>query len=383
MNFLTTRRTLYFSSADDAPRVCGVGVPQEGVLSPLLFNLHLRRLNDVLPADVRASMYADDLLLYTRHGDPHRALKRLEGAVGSLTPWLRDLGLSISIPKCQLCFLTMSRAGSRGVVLDVDGFEIRCQDSLKYLGVILDSRLSWTPHIKYNVGRAMRAIRVLRALSRVSWGGGGGVPSLLLLVYRGLVRAYLEWGSPLFAGACRASLGILDRAQYEALCVVLGCMRSTPIAVLLFESNELPLGLRPSLLGGRFILRNAASRGGLLIPKLSLLFERSRISRFRINPTRCGFLLAYESVRGLLGMCFRTIRPLHFDYAWSDLIIPVALGFETGREVKGAVEPAVEFDSLVSVRYPHSLHCGVYRFSVCSLSSTRRFPFYSYISICV
>ena len=134
MNFLTTRRTLYFSSADDAPRVCGVGVPQEGVLSPLLFNLHLRRLNDVLPADVRASMYADDLLLYTRHGDPHRALKRLEGAVGSLTPWLRDLGLSISIPKCQLCFLTMSRAGSRGVVLDVDGFEIRCQDSLKYLG---------------------------------------------------------------------------------------------------------------------------------------------------------------------------------------------------------------------------------------------------------
>ena len=92
-------------------------------------------------------MYADDLLLYTRHQDPHRALERLEGAVGLLTPWLRDLGLSISIPKCQLCFFTRSRACSRGVVLDVDGLEIRCQDSLKYLGVILDSRLSWTPHI--------------------------------------------------------------------------------------------------------------------------------------------------------------------------------------------------------------------------------------------
>ena len=40
--------------------------------------------------------------------------------------------------------------------------------------------------------------------------------SLLLLVYRGLVRAYLKWGSPLFAGACRSVLGILNRAQYEA-----------------------------------------------------------------------------------------------------------------------------------------------------------------------
>ena len=181
MNFLTTKRTLYFSSADDAPRVCGVGVPQGGVLSPLLFNLHLGKPNDVIPADFRASIYADDLLLYTRNGDPHRALERLEGSVGLLTPWLRNLGLSISIPKCQLCFFTRSRAGSRGVVLDVNGFGIRCQDSLKYLGVILDSRLSWTPHIKYIAGRAMRAVGVLRALSRVFWGVS---PSLLLLVNR-------------------------------------------------------------------------------------------------------------------------------------------------------------------------------------------------------
>ena len=160
VNFLTTRRTLYFSSADDAPRVCGGVVSQWGVLSPLLFNFHLRRLNDVLPKDVRVSMYTDDLLLYTRHGDLHRALERLEGAVGSLTPWLRDFGLSISIPKFQLCFFTRPRAGSRGVVSDVDGFEIRCQDSLKYLGIILDSRLSWTPHIKY-VGGIRRVISIM------------------------------------------------------------------------------------------------------------------------------------------------------------------------------------------------------------------------------
>ena len=166
--------------------------------------------------------------------------------------------------------------------MEVNGLEIHCQDSLKYLGVILDSRLSWTPHIKYIAGRAMRAVGVLRALSTVSWAVS---PFLLLLVYRGLVRAYLEWGSPLFAGAGRSALGILDRAQYEALRVALGCMRSTPLAVLLSESGEPPLGLRRSLLGGSFILRNAASRDGLLAPKLSLLFEKSRVRRFRINPT--------------------------------------------------------------------------------------------------
>ena len=144
-------------------------------------------------------------------------------------------------------------------------------------------------------------------------------------------------------------MGILDRAQYEALRVSLGRMRWTPIAVLLSESGEPPLSLRRSLLGGRFILKNAASRDGLLVPKLSLLFERSQVRRFRINSTRCGLLIAYESVRGLLGMCIRTTCPLHFDYAWSDLTIPVALDFETGSEVRGTVEPAVEFGTLVNV----------------------------------
>ena len=97
VNFLTTKRILYFSAIDDSPRVCGVGAPQGGVLSPLLFNLHLRGINEILPVDVRALMYADDLLLYTRQVDLHLALMRLEEAVDLLTPWLQELGLSISI----------------------------------------------------------------------------------------------------------------------------------------------------------------------------------------------------------------------------------------------------------------------------------------------
>ena len=88
--------------------------------------------------------------------------------------------------------------------------------------------------------------------------------------------------------------------------MALGCMRSTPIAVLLSESNEPPLGLRRSLLGGRFILSNASRRGSPLIPKLCLLSERSRSGRFRIKPAKCGLLLAYERNQGLLGICAST-----------------------------------------------------------------------------
>ena len=73
VNFLTTRRMLHFSHGDTSPRLCGVGVLQGGVLSPILFSIHLRRVNEIHPAEVRAAMYADDLLLYFRHSDPQQA----------------------------------------------------------------------------------------------------------------------------------------------------------------------------------------------------------------------------------------------------------------------------------------------------------------------
>ena len=296
---------LPFSHEDVSPRLCGVWVPQGGVLSPILFGIHLRRVNQILPAEVRAAMYADDLLPYSRHSDPHHALLHLERAMVSLTPWLRGLGLSISIPKCQMCLFTRARRDFSGVVLGVDGVRLRCSDSLKYLGVILDARVTWVQRLKYVAGRAPHAVGLLRVLSRVSW---GMTPSLLLLVYRGLVRSYLEWGAPLFMAASRSNLGMLDRAQYEALRVVLGCMRSTPVAILLSETNKPPIGFRRSLLAGRFILRRAAWRDSPLIPRLRLLSERARLRGCKLNPERCGLLAAYEGVRGVREFCFRFTR---------------------------------------------------------------------------
>ena len=198
VNFLTTRRMLHFSHRDTSASLCGVGVPQGGVLSPILFSIHLRKVNEILPAEVRAAMYADDLLLYSRHSDPQQALLHLERVMGFLFPWLRSLGLSISIPKCQMCIFTRARRDFSGVVLEVDGVRLHCCDSLKYLGVVLDARVTWLQHVKYVAGRALRAVSLLRVLSRVSW---GVTPSLLLLVYRGLIRSYLDWGAPLFMAA--------------------------------------------------------------------------------------------------------------------------------------------------------------------------------------
>ena len=295
-----------------------MGVPQGGVLSPILFNFHLRLLNEHLPPDVRAAMYADDLLLYVRGSDSARALGLLKSAVESLAPWLGGLGLSVSLPKSQLCVFSRTRRGFGDVSIRVGDLTIPCQPSLKYLGVVMDARLTWVPHIKYIADKAARATNVLRVIARVSWGAS---PALLLTVCRNLVRAYLEWGAPLFRCASKSALRILNCAQFGALRVALGCMRSNPTSVLLSEAGEPPLSLRRSLLSSRFVIRNFSWWGNPLLPRLQLLSERIAAGRLRLLPSRCGLLASYLGVLGLVERRYRSRRPSFFDVPWSELTL--------------------------------------------------------------
>ena len=49
----TPQRELRFSADGSRAKTCGVGVPQDGVLSPILFNIYTSRLMEVLPLGVR------------------------------------------------------------------------------------------------------------------------------------------------------------------------------------------------------------------------------------------------------------------------------------------------------------------------------------------
>ena len=85
----------------------------------------------------------------------------------------------------------------------MEDHDLPCLSGIKYLGVILDRRLTRAPHVRMIAERAIRSVNVIRMLSRVSW---GVTLSLLLIAYRNLVRFTLKWGSPLFSSACRGTL---------------------------------------------------------------------------------------------------------------------------------------------------------------------------------
>lgn len=220
------------------------------------------------------------------------------------------------------------------IELVIDGQTLTAVNSIMYLGIILDRKLSWLPHIKYLAGRATAAVNVLKAMAKVSWGAD---PSSLLMAYRGMVRAHLEWGAPLFMCASQTNLKILDKIQYSALRVVLGCIITTPISVLLSECDESPLYLRRLMLTDRFLLQCAAWRANPLIPKLQLLYERSLTKKFRnFNFVKLSLLSLYNiRIRGLLGKLEKSKKVSYYDCNWDEISQKIHIDIHSGLTLKG------------------------------------------------
>ena len=72
-------------------------------------------------------------------------------------------------------------------------------------------------------------------LSNTNWGGDR---SVLLNLYRSLVRSKLDYGSIVYGSAQKSYLKCLDTIHHQGLRLALGAFRTSPVESLYAESNE-------------------------------------------------------------------------------------------------------------------------------------------------
>ena len=107
--------------------------------------------------------------------------------------------------------------------------ELQHIDSATYLGVTFDRRQTWKPHICNAETKARRKLAPLRKLAGTQWGAAEAV---LKNVYIGTIRPHLDYGSTTCSSASKTSNYTLDKVQNQALRLITGSMRSTPIQIM-------------------------------------------------------------------------------------------------------------------------------------------------------
>ena len=71
-------------------------------------------------------------------------------------------------------------------------------EEAKFLGLLFDKKLRFIPHIKALKAKCLKALDILKVLSNTNWGGDR---SVLLNLYRSLVRSKLDYGSIVYGSA--------------------------------------------------------------------------------------------------------------------------------------------------------------------------------------
>jgi hypothetical protein len=127
------------------------GVPQGSVLGPLLFLIFINDLPDSI-ASSTSRLFADDCVLYRRISTAQDC-SSLQKDLDSLQEWERLWLMEFHPSKCQVIRITNKR---KPIIssYNIHGHTLEVVNSAKYLGVHIDSKLTFNAHVDATVKKA-------------------------------------------------------------------------------------------------------------------------------------------------------------------------------------------------------------------------------------
>ena len=208
-----------------------MGLPQGLILSPLLFTLFLKNIENDITPDVNLLIYTSSHCIVINNN-------RLSSTLKNITHSLQNKGLEIAYDKTHEMIFTKKYKLEIPSIITLNNSSFETKPCLKFLGLYLDSKLTWKPHISYIIEKCEKKLNILKAISTTSWGSD---PSTRLLLYRSLIRPHIDYGSPLFHNAPKSTTIKIDRLQYRCIRQCLGALKSSPTNSLLSAAREMPL----------------------------------------------------------------------------------------------------------------------------------------------
>jgi hypothetical protein len=138
------------------------GVPQGSVLGPLLFNVFINDLCDAI-AHSKYLLFADDVKIYRAVKSPQDC-DLLQSDIYSIQGWCIANCMKLNISKTKV--ISFSRKTNM-LIYDYNLCQssINRTDSIKDLGLFIDTKLHFHDHIKYLFSHCIKLLGLVRSIT--------------------------------------------------------------------------------------------------------------------------------------------------------------------------------------------------------------------------
>ncbi len=206
VSYLSNRKQhVYVNYSLSNTVISHIGVPQGSCLGPLLYLIYTNDINYLLK-NTNVVLFADDTAVAETSTSPALLLYSLNYHLRKILDWSNFNKLSINFKKTKWIYFTNRVTVAPKLYLN--GTEIECLQSFKYLGFHIDSELSFKTHIKYIKSR----------LSRFSYLSKKLRPCLTIEsarnMYYGLVHSIVSYGVLVWGGI------FIEGASARQLCAL-------------------------------------------------------------------------------------------------------------------------------------------------------------------
>ena len=179
-----------FNNVESNFQTVRCGVPQGSILGPLLFIIYM---NDITMISKKAEvvLFADDTNIFFTGNDPYELESSVVNELSLFSDWFMANKLSLNISKTN--FMVFNNSRHHVFNISINGQKLDPSKSVKFLGVIIDNKLTWQEHINNISSKIARGIGVIGRLRHL-------LPKRILrTIYLTLVYPHLMYCSTVWS----------------------------------------------------------------------------------------------------------------------------------------------------------------------------------------